>query len=59
MTSEITHSNETIRYEPDERPPHLVAAGAGFQAAAVVLAPVVLGTVVIVRMMQKTGYAGL
>ncbi len=49
MALETTHVNENIRYEPDEQPPHLVAAGVGFQAAAVVLAPVVLGTVIIVR----------
>ena len=49
MASKVAHVNETIRYEPDEQPPHPVAAGVGFQAAAVVLAPVVLGTVIIVR----------
>ena len=49
MALETTHVNENIRYEPDEQPPYLVAAGVGFQAAAVVLAPVVLGTVIIVR----------
>ena len=49
MPSEKTHSNETIRYEPDERPPHSVAAAVGFQAAVVVLAPVVLSAVIIGR----------
>ena len=46
---ETAHGNENIRFEPDERPPHLVAAGVGFQAAVVVLAPVVLGAVIIGR----------
>ena len=41
--------NENVRFEPDERPPHPVAAGVGFQAAVVVLAPVVLGAVIIGR----------
>ena len=41
--------NENIRYEPDERPPHSVAAGVGFQAAVVVVAGVVLGAVIIGR----------
>ena len=49
MTSGPSHSNETIRYEPDERPPHSVAAAVGFQAAVVVLAPVVLSAVIIGR----------
>ena len=41
--------NENIRYEPDERPPHSIAAGIGIQAAVVVLAPVVLSAVIIGR----------
>ena len=49
MPSEETRPNETIRYEPDERPPHTVAAAVGFQAAVVVLAPVVLSAVIIGR----------
>lgn len=49
MPSEETRNNETIRYEPDERPPHSVAAAVGFQAAVVVLAPVVLSAVIIGR----------
>ena len=49
MPSEETPTNETIRYEPDERPPHSVAAAVGFQAAVVVLAPVVLSAVIIGR----------
>ncbi len=49
MPSEKTRTNETIRYEPDERPPHSVAAAVGFQAAVVVLAPVVLSAVIIGR----------
>ena len=46
---ETTRGNENIRFEPEERPPHLVAAGVGFQAAVVVLAPVVLSAVIIGR----------
>ena len=41
--------NENIRYEPDEQPPHSVAVGVGFQAAVVVLAPVVLSAIIIGR----------
>ena len=46
---ETAHGNENIRFEPDERPPHPVAAGVGFQAAVVVLAPVVLSAIIIGR----------
>ncbi len=45
----MAQTNENIRYEPDERPPHSVAAGVGFQAAVVVVAGVVLGAVIIGR----------
>ena len=41
--------NENVRYEPDENPPPLIAAGAGLQAALVILAPVALTVVVVVR----------
>lgn len=41
--------NENIRYEPDERPPHSVAAGVGFQAAVVIVGSVVLSAVIIGR----------
>ena len=49
MPEEKTAASDTIRYEPDERPPHSVAAAVGFQAAVVVLAPVVLSAVIIGR----------
>ena len=43
------HVNENIRYEPDEPPPLPLAIGAGLQAALVMLAPVVLGVVVVLQ----------
>ena len=47
----------SIRFEPEEHPPHSVALGAGFQAAVVVLAPVVLSAVIIARAGgQPAGY---
>ena len=49
----MAHENENIRYEPDENPPSLVAVGAGFQAAAVILAPVVLGVVIVLRIADQ------
>ena len=41
--------NEHVRYEPDENPPPLIALGAGVQAAALIIAPVVLTVVIVVR----------
>ena len=34
--------DEGVRYEPHENPPPLIAAGAGLQAAMIIVAPVVL-----------------
>ena len=49
--------NENVRYEPDESPPRLVAVGAGFQAAMVIVAPVVLTVVIVARIAdQSEGY---
>ena len=52
-----TNVNENIRYEPHENPPPLVTLGAGAQAAAIMLAPVTLGVVIVVRIAgQSDGY---
>ena len=49
--------NDNIRYEPHEKPPYLVAAGAGVQASMVLLAPVVLTVVIVARIAgQSEGY---
>lgn len=45
----VTRANENIRYEPDERPPLPIAIGTGFQAALLMLAPVVLTVVVVLQ----------
>lgn len=41
--------NENIRYEPDEQPPAPLAIGAGFQAALIMVAPVVLTVVIVLQ----------
>ena len=41
--------NENVRYEPEEVPPRLVVLGAGAQAAALIVAPVVLTVAIVVR----------
>ena len=45
--------NQDIRYEPDEKPPLPVAIGAGFQAAMIILAPVVLTVVIVARIAEQ------
>ena len=44
-----TYVNDNVRYEPDEIPPSPVAIGAGAQAAAIILAPVVISVVIVMR----------
>ncbi len=41
--------NENIRFEPDEKPPAPLAIGAGFQAALIMLAPVVLTVAIVLQ----------
>ena len=49
--------NSTVRYEPDENPPHAVAVGAGVQAALSIVAGIVLGVVIIVKVAgESEGY---
>ena len=49
--------DSNVRYEPDERPPFLVVIGAGFQAAMIIVAPVVLTVVIVARIAaQPDGY---
>ncbi len=43
------HVNENVRFEPDESPPPLLAIGAGIQAALIMVAPVVLGVVIVLQ----------
>ncbi len=47
------HVNESVRYEPDERPPHLLAVGAGLQAAMIIVAPVALTVVIVARIADQ------
>ena len=44
-----SHTNENIRYEPNDTPPHAIAIGAGFQAAMLIVAPIVLTVVIVAR----------
>ena len=53
----MAREDENVRYEPNEAPPSLLAIGAGFQAAMLIVAPVVLTVVIVVRIAdQSEGY---
>ena len=45
--------NENVRYEPHENPPRLITVGAGLQAAAIIVAPVVLTVVIVARIAEQ------
>ncbi|MCY4530617.1 MAG: hypothetical protein OXD46_16515 [Chloroflexi bacterium] len=47
------HTNDNVRYEPNESPPTLVAVGAGLQAAVIIVAPVVLTVVIVARIAEQ------
>ena len=57
MAIDGANENDNVRYEPDESPPPLIALGAGLQAAALIVAPVVLTVVIVARIAQQSdGY---
>ncbi len=45
----MANVNESIRYEPEQRPPHLLSAGLGLQATAILMAPIVVTVAIIMR----------
>ena len=45
--------NESVRYEPEENPPPLVAIGSDVQAAILIVAPVVLTVVIVGRIAEQ------
>ena len=49
MESDAIRNAHDVRYEPDERPPHVLSLGLGFQAAMLVLAGVVLTPAIVIR----------
>ena len=49
----MTQANENIRYEPDDRSPHPVSAGLGFQITAITLAPVAIAVAIIARAAEQ------
>ena len=45
--------NETVRYEPNDIPPPPIAIGSGFQAAMMIVAPIVLTVVIVFRIADQ------
>ena len=45
--------NRNVRYEPEEIPPRIVTAGAGLQAATIIVAPIVLTVVIVARVAEQ------
>lgn len=52
MTTAI--ENESVRYEPDENPPLPISIGAGLQAAALIVTPIVLTVAIVARIAQQS-----
>lgn len=50
----LERHNRDIRYEPHENPPLPLAVGAGLQAAAVIVAPVVLTVVIVAKIAEQS-----
>ena len=48
-----SHTNDNVRYEPNETPPPAIAIGAGFQAAMLIVAPVVLTVAIVARIADQ------
>ena len=49
----VEGENRNVRYEPEEIPPRLVTAGAGLQAATIIVAPIVLTVVIVARVAEQ------
>ncbi len=48
-----TTQNDHVRYEPSETPPPPIAIGAGLQAAALIVTPIVLTVVIVARIAEQ------
>ena len=48
-----TAQNDSVRYEPDEQPPLPITIGAGLQAAALIVTPIVLTVVIVARIAEQ------
>ena len=53
MSAQTASSHDDIRYEPDERPAHILSVGLGFQAAMLTLAGIVLTPAIVIRVANQ------
>ena len=49
MSAQTAPGHDDVRYEPDERPAHILSVGLGFQAAMLTLAGIVLTPAIVIR----------
>lgn len=49
MSAQAAPGHDDVRYEPDERPAHILSVGLGFQAAMLTLAGIVLTPAIVIR----------
>ena len=53
MSAQATSSHDDVRYEPNERPAHILSVGLGFQAAMLTLAGIVLTPAIVIRVANQ------
>ena len=53
MSAQTASSHDDIRYEPDERPAHILSVGLGLQAAMLTLAGIVLTPAIVIRVANQ------
>ena len=53
MSAQTASSHDDIRFEPDERPAHILSVGLGFQAAMLTLAGIVLTPAIVIRVANQ------
>ena len=53
MSAQAAPGHDDVRYEPDERPAHILSVGLGFQAAMLTLAGIVLTPAIVIRVADQ------
>ena len=54
MSAQTATGQDDVRYEPDERPAHILSVGLGFQAAMLTLAGIVLTPAIVIRVANQS-----
>ena len=53
MSTQTAPGHDDVRFEPDERPAHILSVGLGFQAAMLTLAGIVLTPAIVIRVADQ------